>query len=82
MAYLQNQFAAVSEVPIEELQAALQRLEADETMFTPATYTANGVLHPDHLQSFTEKHLLYLKQFPKMNAEQYLANLRLKIRIR
>jgi len=82
MAYLQNQFAAASEVPEAELQAALQRMEADATMSTPSSYTPDGTLYPDHVLTFTDKHLLYLKQHSKINAEQYLANLRLKIRIR
>lgn len=82
MAYLNDQFAAASEVSEEELRSALQRLEADVAMSTPKSYSANGELHPDHLQSFTEKHMLYLKQHPKVNAEQYLSNLRLMIRIR
>lgn len=82
MAYLQNQFAPASEVPEAELQAALERMEADNTMSTPTSYTPNSTLYPDHVLTFTDKHLLYLKQHPKLNAEQYLANLRLKVRIR
>ncbi len=82
MAYLQDQFAAASDVPEVELQAALQQMEADTTMSTPPCYTPNGTLYPDHILPFTDKHMLYLKQHPKINAEQYLANLRMKVRIR
>lgn len=47
-----------------------------------STYSANTALYPDSEIPFVEKHIAYLMDHPKLDPEQYLANLRLMSKIR
>lgn len=60
----------------------LKHLVADKSYNTEPIYSANVLLHPDHLMSFFDKHLAYLRSHPAIDPKQYLANLRLMTRIR
>lgn len=60
-----------------EIVAQLQRMAADVAYNTLASYSADAMLHPDHLVSFVEKHTAYLTSHPSVDPQQYLANLRL-----
>lgn len=61
---------------------ALQSMESDDTLNTESTYSANGVLYPDHMMPFADRHMAYLKAHPRLDPGHYLANLRLMIRQR
>jgi hypothetical protein len=60
----------------------LQLMEQDESLKTESSYSANGVLYPDHQIPFAKKHMAYLMSHPNVNPDQYLSNLRLIIKIR
>ncbi|MBL8158970.1 hypothetical protein JNJ66_00775 [Candidatus Saccharibacteria bacterium] len=74
-----NFFETVEGARIEEI---LRSLDSDINFSTPATYSADGEHYPDHLIPFVDKHLNYLKTHPTTDPEQYIANLRLKTRVR
>lgn len=60
----------------------LQQMEADSGYNTVSSYSANSTDYPDNLMPFVDKHLNYLLAHPKLDTTQYIANLRLKTRIR
>jgi uncharacterized metal-binding protein YceD (DUF177 family) len=63
------------------IQLALADMVQDELMLTKPDkmIESDGTSRPI---SFTEKHTLYLKSHPKMNPQNYLANVKTMIRIR
>jgi len=65
-----------------EITAALQGMEDDELYETGSSYSANALLYPDHEMTFVQKHLAYLKGRPQLDPQHYLANLRLRIKVR
>lgn len=65
-----------------EIQRILQAMEADVSYNTESTYVADGVQFPDHILSFMEKHKRYILANPAMDARSYVANLRLKTKLR
>lgn len=70
-----SQFFTTEEgVHVEE---ELRAMVADERYNTDSSYSPNLDLYPDNLIPFVEKHKAYLMAHPALNAETYLANLRL-----
>ena len=70
-----SQFFTTEEgVHVEE---ELRAMVADERYNTDSSYSPNLDLYPDNLIPFVEKHKAYLMADPALNAETYLANLRL-----
>ncbi len=65
-----------------DIKEKLQYMVTSGLYNTVSGYTANGELYPDHLMPFVDKHMNYLHANPKLDAEMYLTNLRLKTRIR
>jgi hypothetical protein len=66
----------------QEIREALLNMVGDSTYNTQATYTAMSITYPDGHLTFVEKHMRYLNAHPKLDAKMYLANLRLKTRVR
>jgi hypothetical protein len=66
-------------VQIEEM---LQAMESDATFNTESSYVADAVQFPDHVLSFMDKHKRYLLANPSIDARSYVANLRLKTKLR
>lgn len=66
----------------EIIRQMLQKIVLDQGYNTTSTYSANETDYPDHLIPFVEKHVAYLKNHPKLDPEQYIANLRLMTKIR
>ena len=57
--------------------------EQDPLLNTRASsYSANTELHPDGQILFVEKHLAYLMDHPMLDPDQYLSNLRLRLKKR
>ena len=73
---------ALSDTKVDEIRQLLHGMVSNTAYNTEPTYSANLANYPDHLIPFVEKHLAYLKNHPKLNPEQYLANLRLMTKIR
>lgn len=66
----------------QDVMTALQVMEDDPGMVTESAYKANIEQWPDHRISFSDSHILYLKNHPALNPEHYLANLKLMIKKR
>lgn len=64
------------------IRAMLHDMELNTSYNTVSSYGANQTLYPDNVMSFTDKHLSYIKSHPNLDPEQYLSNLRLKIKKR
>ncbi len=65
-----------------EVQRALRAMALDTTFNTMESYSANGILYPDHVISFVDKHMNYLNTHPNLDPNHYIANLRLMTRVR
>jgi hypothetical protein len=61
---------------------ALDQMAKDSMYNTSDSYSANIVQNPDNLISFTNKHMNYLNSHPKIDPNQYIANLRLMTKIK
>jgi hypothetical protein len=72
-------FSTQEGVLVEE---ALKSMALDTSYATIDTYSANSEAHPDHLVTFVEKHMSYLRSHPSVDPDHYLANLRLMTRVR
>ena len=59
------------------IEQALLEMVKDQRYNTESSYSPNHDLYPDNLIPFVEKHKAYLTAHPALNAETYLANLRL-----
>jgi hypothetical protein len=66
----------------EEIRNALLQMTRDSSYSTTPTYSTDSATYTDHLIPFVDKHMNYLNLHPKMEASMYLANLKLKTRIR
>ncbi len=61
----------------------LIELERDPSLNTrPSSYSANSAVYPDGQIPFVEKHIAYLMAHPKLDHDQYIANLRLMLKTR
>lgn len=59
----------------------LDAIESDSRFNTRASsYSTNTELYPDGQIPFTERHLAYLMDHPKVDPKMYLSNLRLMLR--
>jgi hypothetical protein len=59
----------------------LTNMEQDDLLNTAPSYVRDAT-NTVHLMSFAEKHASYLKCHPKVNPQNYLANVKTMIRIR
>jgi hypothetical protein len=66
---------------VEEIRAALSKMEADPTLITDSAYSADMAWAGNRMP-FVDAHIAYLKAHPNVSARQYLANIRLRIKIR
>jgi len=65
-----------------EIRHKLQLMTDDNSYNTASSYSANGLLYPDNLMPFVDKHMGYLVDHPLLDPDKYLANVRLATRIR
>jgi hypothetical protein len=66
----------------KDIKSKLQSMVGDSLYNTSPSYHSNGVLYPDNLIPFVDKHMNYLIGHPGIEAGQYLANVRLITRVR
>jgi hypothetical protein len=66
----------------EGVREKLEQMAASETFNTTTSYSPDTQSYPDHQMPFADKHIDYLLSHPKINSEQYLANLRMRTRSR
>ena len=60
----------------------LRAMSVSESYHTKPSYSANTRLYPNNLIPFVDKHMLYLRDHPSLDVQQYISNLRLMTRIR
>jgi len=65
----------------QEVREALHQMVLSSSYNTSSGFTANS-LYPSGVLPFVDKHMHYLDTYPKLDVRAYLANLRLKTRIR
>jgi hypothetical protein len=66
----------------EKIKQELQQM-ADSSLYnTEASYSINSSLYPDNLIPFVDKHMNYLINHPSLDANKYVANIRLMTRLR
>jgi hypothetical protein len=66
----------------EKIKQELQQM-ADSSLYnTEASYSINSSLYPDNLIPFVDKHMNYLINHPSLDANKYVANIRLMTRVR
>jgi hypothetical protein len=65
-----------------ETRQTLQLMEESIYFNTTSVYTPDTLHHPDNLISFVDRHMNYLSCHPNLVPEQYIANIKLMIRIR
>ncbi len=64
------------------IRQKLQYMTTDKTFNTLSSYTADSELYPDSKMPFVDKHMNYLNAHPELDSQMYIANVRLKTRIR
>jgi hypothetical protein len=64
-----------------EIEEALSSMEQNSSFKTPPGYAREDI-SSIRLMTFREKHVAYLMSHPKINPEDYLANLRTMVKIR
>lgn len=64
------------------IRKQLENMEQDPEYDTRPTYSANTTLYPDHMVSFSDKHMKYLETHPRVDCIYYVSNLRLITKIR
>ena len=65
-----------------EIEDILRAMEADATYNTTSSYTPDIVRYPDNVLSFLDKHKNYIVANASLDPFAYVANLRLKTRLR
>jgi len=66
----------------EGVHDALEIMDKDSSFNTDDKYSPKAGLYPGNKMPFVEKHIRYLTEHPKVDRKQYLANLRLMLKIR
>lgn len=66
----------------KDIKLKLQNMVGDDSYNTAPSYNSNTVLYPDNLIPFVDKHMNYLMSHPRLEASQYLANVKLITRLR
>lgn len=82
MAILKKRVDFFNSTTGSEVKQQLVSMANDATYNTNSGYSANTQLYPDNLMTFVEKHMAYLNTHPNIDADQYMANLRLMTRLR
>lgn len=60
----------------------LLAIAENETYNTGSSYSTDADLYPDNQIPFVDKHMNYLINHPQLDAQKYLANVKLMSRIR
>lgn len=66
----------------KDVKKQLKQMAASDQFSTVSTYTSNSTIYPDNLIPFVDKHINYLIGHPSLDANQYLANIKLMTRVR
>lgn len=72
----------IDDIEATEIERRLRAMVEDTSFNTESGYSSNGILYPDNIMPFVDKHMAYLRSHSGINPQQYLSNLRLMTRIR
>lgn len=64
------------------IKQKLEQMVGNETYNTGKSYSSNSVLYPDNRLPFVDKHMNYIVNHPSLDANMYLANIRLMTKVR
>jgi hypothetical protein len=65
----------------QTMQRQLQLMVESTEYNTASTYSPNTAVYPDNLMPFEDKHLNYFLNYPYIDANMYVANLRVRTHI-
>ena len=65
-----------------ECREALILMATNGQYNTESSYSSNSERYPDNQIPFVDKHMRYLDAHPSLDPKQYIANLRIKTRLR
>jgi hypothetical protein len=65
-----------------EIKKQLQSIAENVIYNTGPSYSANSEMYPDHRIPFVDKHMNYLISHPSLDADKYLANIRIMTKVR
>jgi hypothetical protein len=66
----------------KNIRRVLHSMTLDNSYNTVSNYSSNRIKYPDNLIPFIDKHINYLNAHPNLEADQYLANIKLMSLIR
>ena len=66
----------------KDIRLILVGMTTDIGYNTESSYSINSSLYPDNQIPFVDKHMNYLNNHPKLEANQYIANVKLMTRVR
>jgi hypothetical protein len=66
----------------KSIKRSLLDMIADKKYNTPSSYSTNINDYPDNLIPFLDKHINCLNTHPQLDANKYIANLKLMTRLR
>jgi hypothetical protein len=66
----------------QDVRRIFQSMTFDNLFNTAPSYSTDTVLYPDHMIPFIDKHMNYLNTHPQLDADLYVANVKLVSRIR
>jgi len=66
----------------KDIRRLFQNMTLNSSYNTASSYSPDTLKYPDNLMPFADKHMNYLYAHPKLNARQYLANVKLGCRIK
>ena len=75
-----NEPGFINDVREDDIIMALKLMETDVAYLTEPAYRGSSVRWDDNYVSFVDYHLNYLRLHPSLAPDQYLSNLRLKLR--
>lgn len=66
----------------KDVRRNFEQMTEDGAYNTSSSYSPDKLKYPDNLIPFADKHMNYLNMYPKMDAQLYLANVKLGCRIK
>ena len=66
----------------EEIRLIFKSMTLSKLYNTSSTYSSDKAKYPDSMIPFIDKHMNYLIAHPKLEAYQYIANIKLMTRVR
>ena len=82
MASLKTRSKFFGSLEASGIQDQLQEMVDSHAYNTPSYFSADKINYPEGKMPFLDKHMNYLNSHPSLDANMYLANLRLMCRLK